>query len=103
MEVKSGAGQAYKVKRSGYIYPAGSAVLSLSGEKGMGTIQHYGDTFDVIGTGVSRTRADGSVEVFCHLASTTRGWHQRNGFYPCQICDYVEASKLDAAGVTFKK
>lgn len=50
------------------------------------TIQHDGDAWRVLGTG--RTREDGKTYV--HLASTTRGRQQRNGWYPMQMMDWVD-------------
>ena len=55
------------------------------------TIQHEGDTWRVVGRGV--TREDGAV--FCHLISTTRGRQQRNGWCPVQVLDWVPDDKLD--------
>ena len=50
------------------------------------TIEHDGDTWRILAKGV--TRADGYT--LCHLASTTRGRQQRNGFNPVQINDWVD-------------
>jgi hypothetical protein len=52
----------------------------------MQIINHDGDTWKVLGTG--RTREDGMT--YCHLASTTRGRMQKNGWYPIQMCDWVK-------------
>ena len=49
------------------------------------TIQHDGDTWNILSEGASR---DGKT--FCHLASTTQFRHQRNGKNPVQICDWVD-------------
>jgi hypothetical protein len=54
-------------------------------------IEHDGETWRVLNKGVSNEEAG---TVFCHLASTTRGQQQKNGFYPAQICDWVPAEKL---------
>lgn len=53
------------------------------------TINHDGDTWRVLSRGAKRNGL-----VYCHLASTTRGRHQRNGFNPIQMCDWIEESKL---------
>lgn len=50
-----------------------------------------GDTWRVLSMGVER---DGKT--FCHLASTTRGQWQRNGFHPTQICDWIPNEQLTA-------
>lgn len=55
------------------------------------TITHDGREWRVLSRGVER---DG--ETYCHLASTTLGRWQRNGFYPTQICDWVLTEKLAA-------
>lgn len=55
-------------------------------------INHDNDTWRVISTGASR---DGMV--YTHLASTTRGKHQKNGFYPVQICDWIDEKLLAMA------
>lgn len=49
------------------------------------TIKHDGDTWRLLGQGALR---DGKV--FCHLASTTRGRQQRNGWMPLQITDWLD-------------
>lgn len=49
------------------------------------TIELEGDTWRVIGVGV--TREDGLT--YCHLASTTRFVEQRNGARPIQIGEWV--------------
>ena len=35
--------------------------------------------------------------IFCHLASTTRGRHQKNGWYPVQSGRWIEAATIHAA------
>lgn len=55
-------------------------------------IQHDGDTWRVVGVG-----AEVEGRIMCHLASTTRGHHQRNGWYPNQIGDWIEKDVLEAA------
>jgi hypothetical protein len=52
-------------------------------------ITHDGDTWRIIGIGAKR---DGKT--FVHLASTTRGKKQKNGFYPVQMCDWIDDCKL---------
>ncbi len=47
------------------------------------------DTWEVIGVGVA---VDGKTYV--HLASKTRGRQQKNGFYPIQICRFIDSSLL---------
>lgn len=68
----------------------------------MATIDYIGDTWDVMGVGSSRARDGGVVEVYCHLASTTRGRYQRNGMYPIQMCDYIPSTILDSYGIPYK-
>jgi hypothetical protein len=58
------------------------------------TIQHDGDTWNIIGEGAAR---DGKV--FCHLASTTRGRQQRNGWVPVQINDWIDAAVILSAAM----
>jgi hypothetical protein len=58
------------------------------------TINHDGDTWKVLGEGATR---DGKV--YCHLASTTRGRQQRNGWYPIQMGDWIEADHLLSAAI----
>lgn len=58
------------------------------------TIQHDGDTWHILATGTAR---DGKV--YCHLASTTRGRHQRNGWYPNQIGDWIDENALLSARI----
>lgn len=54
-------------------------------------IVHLGEVWRVIGVGAQR---DGNT--FCHLANTTRGKQQKNGWMPAQICDWVDTAVLDA-------
>lgn len=49
------------------------------------TIQHDGDTWNILGEGATR---DGKT--YCHLASTTRGRQQRNGWMPLQRGDWID-------------
>lgn len=56
------------------------------------TVVHMGDAWRVIGVGAQR---DGNT--FCHLASTTRGRQQKNGWCPIQINDWVDTAVLRAA------
>lgn len=58
----------------------------------MKTINHDGETWKVVSLGARR---DGKV--FCHLAHTFLGRHQRNGWYPVQICDWLDESVVEAA------
>ena len=51
-------------------------------------IKHDGEEWRVVSLG--RVREDGKI--YAHLASTTRGFHQKNGFYPVQINDWIEAA-----------
>lgn len=55
----------------------------------MQQIEHDGDTWKIVGVGTVR---DGKTLV--HLASTTRGRHQKNGFYPVQMMDWIDSSLL---------
>ncbi len=41
------------------------------------TIQHDGDTWTILGEGSAK-----NGKICCHLASTTRGRQQRNGWVP---------------------
>jgi hypothetical protein len=52
-------------------------------------IQHDGDTWEILGEGAVK---DGKV--YCHLASTTRGRQQRNGWVPLQICDWIDSQVI---------
>lgn len=56
------------------------------------TIQHDGDTWNVLGEGAT---CDGKT--FCHLASTTRFRQQRNGKNPVQMCDWIDSAVILAA------
>lgn len=58
-------------------------------------VEHDGDRWRVLATGT--TRPDGYT--YCHLASTTRGRQQRNGWCPVQICDWIAADVLKAADI----
>lgn len=58
----------------------------------MKTINHEGGTWRVIGMGVRR---DGKV--FCHLSHTTVGRQQRNGWFPMQMCDWIDEAVIKAA------
>jgi hypothetical protein len=58
------------------------------------TIKHEGDTWKVLGEGATR---DGKI--FCQLASTTRGRQQKNGWYPLQICDWVDTQTILSAAM----
>ena len=55
-------------------------------------IFHDDDRWVVLGAGAQR---DGNT--FCHLASTSRGRQQKNGWVPVQICDWVSTEVLEAA------
>lgn len=48
-------------------------------------VEHDGDTWEIIGLGVVM-----EWKTFTHLASKTRGRHQRNGFRPIMIVDWLE-------------
>lgn len=58
------------------------------------TIQHDGDTWTIQAEGASR---DGKV--YCHLASTTRGRQQRNGWVPMQIADWIDHQVILSAAM----
>jgi hypothetical protein len=55
----------------------------------MQTIQHDGDTWNLVATGI--TREDGLT--YCHLASTTRFVEQRNGQRPIQMGDWLDLGR----------
>lgn len=38
--------------------------------------------------------AERDGKTFCHLASTLHGTWQKNGFYPDQMCDWVESERV---------
>ncbi len=50
------------------------------------TIPHDGDIWRILSQGAMR-----EGKVYCHLASTTKGVQQRNGWNPMQICDWIDA------------
>ena len=56
------------------------------------TIAHDGDTWVILGTGAKR-----NAKVYCQIASTTRGRQQKNGWYPNQICDWINENALLSA------
>jgi len=58
------------------------------------TIKHDGDTWVIVGEGAAR---DGKV--YCHLASTTRGKQQRNGWRPIQIADWIDQVVILSAAI----
>jgi hypothetical protein len=53
------------------------------------TINHDGDTWRIVGQGAMR-----EGKIYCHLASTTKGVQQKNGWNPMQICDWVDADLI---------
>lgn len=55
-------------------------------------IVHMGDVWRIVSVGVTK---DGNT--FCHLASTSRGRKQKNGWYPLQINDWVDTAVINAA------
>lgn len=59
---------------------------------GQALVDHEGDTWRVLQTG----RRDDETTL-CHLASTTRGWQQRNGWYPVQAQASIPNATLKAA------
>jgi hypothetical protein len=54
------------------------------------TIKHDGDTWRVLGEGAVR-----NGKTYCHLASTTRGRMQSNGWRPVQIGDWIDNVVLE--------
>lgn len=50
-----------------------------------------GDTWRILGAGA--VREDGMT--YYHLASETRGRHQRNGWVPVQICDWINLADAE--------
>ena len=57
------------------------------------TLSWDGDNWRVLQTG----RADDQGRIYCHLASTSRGRQQRNGWNPVQICDWIPSAILAGA------
>lgn len=55
-------------------------------------IVHMDDTWRILTTG-----AEQAGKTYCHLASTTKGVTQKNGFVPRQICDWIETATLETA------
>jgi hypothetical protein len=62
-------------------------------QRDMKIIQHDGEAWAVCGEG----RTDDEGRTYCHLVSMTRGRHQKNGWYPVQIGDWVPTETLSAA------
>ena len=60
----------------------------------MVTIQHDGDTWNILSEGATR---DGKT--YCHLASTTRFRQQRNGKTPVQIGDWIDQQIILSAAI----
>jgi hypothetical protein len=56
-------------------------------------IAYKGEQWKVIGVGV--TNPDNG-NVYLHLAHTTKGVTQRNGFRPLQACDWVDLKEAVA-------
>lgn len=54
------------------------------------TVQYDSDTWRVLGVGT--TREDGAT--MFHLASTSRGRQQKNGWYPAQICAWIHSDEM---------
>lgn len=54
------------------------------------TVILEGETWKVQATGA--TNEDGKV--FCHLAHTTKGRQQRNGFVPIQIGEWINPATI---------
>lgn len=52
-----------------------------------------GHEYRIIGRGITNEAG----LTYCHLASTTQGAQQRNGFVPRQIMEWVNLSSTDAA------
>ncbi|MDR8093119.1 hypothetical protein KPB05_37315 [Burkholderia gladioli] len=61
-------------------------------------IEHEGDVWRVVAEGATR---DGKT--YFHLASTTRGRQQRNGWMPLQIGDWLDRAALTAAPAAGEK
>lgn len=60
------------------------------------TIEHDGDTWEIVNFGA--TRIERSIgQTFCHLASTTRGRQQKNGWCPAQINDWIDWTVIQSA------
>ena len=52
-------------------------------------INFEGEQWKVLSMGISF-----NDKTYCHLANTVRGRHQKNGFYPVQICCFVDDAVL---------
>lgn len=57
-------------------------------------IRYQNDTWKLLGEG---TLKDGKV--YCHLASTTRGQQQKNGFRPIQMADWIPQELILLAAI----
>lgn len=58
------------------------------------TIKHDGDTWKILSEGATK---DGKT--YCHLASTTRGKQQKNGWLPVQIADWIDHAAILSAAI----
>ena len=59
------------------------------------TIEYNGDTWRILGVGVTQTLDDGKSVTYLHLASATRGSKHRNGkMYPIQMADWLPSELL---------
>lgn len=50
------------------------------------TISIKGEEWEIIGKG----RVDESGKTYCHLLIKTIGFNQKNGFYPVQMCEWID-------------
>ena len=65
------------------------------------TIKHDGDTWRILGIGVTRLLDSGASVTYLHLASTTRGSKQRNGkMCPIQMADWLPSALLASRSQT---
>lgn len=58
------------------------------------TLKWNRDTWRLLSTGARKQRQG---VVYCHLASTTRGTQQKNGWNPVQVCDWVPIHLVETA------
>lgn len=59
------------------------------------TIKWDGDVWRLLSVGSSRRdETTGTELTYAHLASTTRGFHQHNGFRPVMIGDWLPTEVL---------
>lgn len=57
-------------------------------------INHDGDAWRILSQGATRDE-----KTLCHLASMTRGSHQKNGWNPVQITDWLNNEAILSAAI----